>query len=164
MWLFRPARLDEATEACMVVRRSIEELCFADHGGDQAILDRWLANKTPAQMRGWISADPASIILGLGPDGIVGVGSILPGGKIALNYVAPWARRQGVSKGLMRAMEQQALEAGHAVCTLTSTMTAYGFYLAYGYRDKGAPTCSFGGKPTFPMCRALTAGNCGDRR
>jgi hypothetical protein len=47
-------------------------------------------------------------------------------------------------------MEKQALEAGHAICTLTSTMTAHGFYLACGYQDTGAQVRSFGSKPAFP--------------
>ncbi|WP_199707820.1 GNAT family N-acetyltransferase [Teichococcus wenyumeiae] len=143
----------------MVIRRSVEELCQADHEGDPAILEHWLANKTPKQVRAWIEAEPAGGFVGVGPAGIAGVGSLLPSGRIALNYVAPWARRQGVSTGLMRAMEQRAVEAGHTVCTLTSTITAHAFYLTYGYQDTGEPVRSFGGKPAFPMRRLVAPGS-----
>ncbi len=79
----------------------------------------------------------------------------MPDGRIAVNYVAPRARFQGVSKGLMAAMEARAAELGHTTCTLTSTVTAHGFYLSRGYRDDGPPVASFGGKPAFPMRRQI---------
>lgn len=155
MWLFRPAQQAEAAEACTVIRQSIEELCGADHGNDPAILDPWLANKTPERVRSWIEANPTGVIVGVGADGIAGVGCVMPGGTIALNYVAPWVQRQGVGKGLVRKMEQVAAKAGHTVCTLTSTETARGFYLAYGYEAAGEAVTSFGGKPAYPMRRAI---------
>ncbi len=43
--LIRRARPDEAAEICDVLRRSIAELCGADHHDDPAILRRWLANQ-----------------------------------------------------------------------------------------------------------------------
>jgi hypothetical protein len=43
----RDAVADDAPAACQVLRRSIVELCAADHGDDPAILAQWLANKTP---------------------------------------------------------------------------------------------------------------------
>ena len=78
----------------------------------------------------------------------------MPDGTIALNYVVPWAQRQSVGKGLVREMEQVAAKAGQIVCTLTSTATARGFYLAYGYEAAGEAVTSFGGKPAYPMRRA----------
>jgi GNAT superfamily N-acetyltransferase len=155
MWTFRPARPDEAAAACVVLRRSIEELCKADHGDDPAILGPWLANKTPVDVATWINANPAGFLVGVGPDGIVGVGSVSDIGEIRLNYVAPWARFRGVSKGLLRAMEQRAAEAGATVCTLISTKTAHDFYLGYGYVDAGVPVPSYGGTLAFPMRRQI---------
>jgi hypothetical protein len=38
---------EDAPAACDVLRRSISELCVADHGNDPTILARWLSNKTP---------------------------------------------------------------------------------------------------------------------
>ena len=154
-WIFRPVVISEAEEACAAIRSSIVELCGADHDGDRAILDRWLANKTPDQMRQWIEANPAGVLVATGGTGIGGVGMVMPDGRIALNYVAPWARFAGVSKGLMLAMERCAAGWGHASCHLTSTVTAHRFYRAYGYRDAGEPVASFGGKSAFPMRRAI---------
>lgn len=50
----------------MVIRRSVEELCQADHEGDPAILEHWLANKTPKQVRTWIEAEPTEVFVGVG--------------------------------------------------------------------------------------------------
>ena len=43
----RDALPEDAPAACEVIRRSISELCGADHLNDALILGRWLANKTP---------------------------------------------------------------------------------------------------------------------
>ncbi|MCW6512435.1 hypothetical protein [Lichenifustis flavocetrariae] len=43
----RQARSDDAEAAWAVLRRSILDLCQADHGHDAATLEHWLANKTP---------------------------------------------------------------------------------------------------------------------
>jgi len=43
----RDARVVDAPAARQVLRRSIIELCVADHRNDPAILTKWLANKTP---------------------------------------------------------------------------------------------------------------------
>ena len=154
-WTFRPAILGEAEEACAAIRRSIIELCGADHDGNPAILDRWLANKTPDQVARWVASNPGGVFAGTGGAGIGGVGMVMPDGKIALNYVAPWARFSGVSKGLLGAMERCAAGWGFASCHLTSTITAHGFYRACGYQDAGEPVPSFGGKLAFPMRRAI---------
>jgi hypothetical protein len=42
----RDAMTEDAPAACDVLRRSISELCVADHGNDPTILARWLSNKT----------------------------------------------------------------------------------------------------------------------
>jgi len=81
-WTFRLTTIGEAEEACAVIRRSIIELCVADHDGDLAILDRWLANKTPDQVRQWIEANPGGGLAGTGGAGIGGVGMVMPDGRI----------------------------------------------------------------------------------
>jgi GNAT superfamily N-acetyltransferase len=155
MWTFRPARPDEAAAACTVLRRSIEDLCKADHRDDPLVLDAWLANKTPEHVAAWIADNPTGVLVGVGPDGIVSVGSVTAEGDIRLNYVAPWARFRGVSKGLLRAMEDHAASLGATVCTLTSTITAHDFYRSCGYVDTGPPVQSFAGTHAFPMRRVI---------
>jgi Acetyltransferase (GNAT) domain len=154
-WIFRPARLDEADAVCTVLRRSIEDLCSIDHGNDPSRLGAWLANKTPANVTAWIDANPTGFIVGVGPDGIGGAGSVVASGEIRLNYVAPWARFRGVSKGLLRAMENHAVECGATACTLISTQTAHRFYQSCGYTDTGPQVPAYSGMLAFPMRRQI---------
>jgi putative acetyltransferase len=51
--MFRTATPGDVERAIEIIRRSIEELCIPDHGGDQDILPLWLANKTAAGFRAW---------------------------------------------------------------------------------------------------------------
>ncbi len=152
----RPARAEEAEAVCEVLRQSIVELCGADHGDDPEILAAWLANKTPAQVRAWIAADPDGVLVCTGPGGIVGVGAVTETGRITLNYVAPWATRQGVGRKLVDAMEARAARAGAEVCTLDSTLTGRAFYRGLGYGADGPPKMSFGGRLSYPMRREIS--------
>ena len=155
MWLFRPAHPAEATEACTVIRRSILELCIADHGDDAAILEAWLANKTPERLRSWIEINPASLLVGVGAGGIAGVGCVLPNGAVALNYVAPrrCARASARVCSARWRVSRPRRVTPSAPCMRTAT--AQGFYVACGYEAAGEPVSSFGGKPAYPMRRAI---------
>lgn len=129
----RPARADDAEAACDVLRRSIIELCEADHGNDEVLLARWLANKTPAIVAGWIAG--SHVFVAEEDRRLVGVVALTDSGHITLNYVAPEARFRGVSKALMGEVEAKAAQLGCRACTLESTKTARRFYEAAGYRE-----------------------------
>lgn len=142
--LIRAARTEDAAAACQVLRRSITELCHADHGGDFAILEKWLANKTPEAVASWI-ADPGNhVFVAVVADIIVGVSMINSRGQILLNYVSPDARFRGVSKALLGRLEATARMLGSAECSLTSTATAHRFYLEAGYLDQERSTSGLG--------------------
>ncbi len=84
----RDAVVGDAAEACAVLRRSITELCGADHGDDPAILARWLANKTPDSVSVWIERPDASMLMAVENGAIVAVGMVTDAGEILLNYVS----------------------------------------------------------------------------
>src|SRR5262245_11571758 len=106
----RRARIDDAAEACVILRRSIVELCSLDHGGDETLIEKWLSNKTVENVGRWISqwhffvAEEAGRILGLA--------AMDDSGKVTLNYVSPDARFRGVSKALVRCLEDKAAALG----------------------------------------------------
>src|SRR4051812_624052 len=52
--LIRRADVEDAVAACAAMRRSIAELCKADHHDDPVIVGHWLANKTPENVKAWI--------------------------------------------------------------------------------------------------------------
>ncbi|MGO9360721.1 MAG: GNAT family N-acetyltransferase [Xanthobacteraceae bacterium] len=150
----RDAVAEDAPAACDVIRRSIAELCAADHRDDPEILGNWLRNKTPEIVGAWIGQPTSSILVAVERGLILAVGGITDGGYITLNYVSPDARFRGVSKALLVALERRAIARGNAQCTLHSTTTAHRFYLATGYADDGPSGHKFS-IPSQPMRKVL---------
>jgi GNAT superfamily N-acetyltransferase len=150
----RDAVPSDASAACDVLRRSIAQLCVADHRGDAGILRQWLNNKTPATVASWIAETGNTICVALDGKTLLTVGSVRDSGEITLNYVSPDARFRGVSKAMVAALEDRALTHGNVHCTLTSTETAHHFYRKLGYVDAGAPVSKFG-LQGYPMSRRL---------
>lgn len=150
----RDAEPEDAAAACDLLRRSIEELCGADHRNDPAILARWLGNKTPEIARSWITQPGNSVLVAVENGTLLAVGSVTDQGEITLNYVSPDARFRGVSRALLRALEARALERGATRCLLTSTETAHRFYRSTGYSEDGPPTRCFG-TTGYPMSKRL---------
>ena len=152
----RDALPEDAPKACVVLRRSISELCHADHGNDPEILTRWLGNKTPDIVTSWIVQPGNSVLVAVEDTEILGMGSVTDAGEITLNYVSPDARWRGVSRALLGALEKRAIERGNVRCTLRSTETAHRFYLDAGYVDDGPPAGIFGTRSGYQMSRRIT--------
>ena len=150
----RDAVAEDAPGACHVIRRSISELCIADHANDPAILMRWLNNKTPENVASWIARPDNSVLVVVEDGRILAVGAVTDAGEITLNYVSPDARFRGVSRALLGALETRAAERGNARCKLTSTETARRFYHSGGYVEDGPPGSKFGA-PSYPMSKSL---------
>jgi GNAT superfamily N-acetyltransferase len=153
----RDATPDDAVAACAVLRRSISELCVADHGNDPAILTAWLRNKTPEIVAGWATHPGNSLLVAVEGDAILAVGSVTDAGEITANYVSPDARFRGVSRALIHALEARAMERDNTICTLTSTETAHRFYQSCGYADNGPPAGKIGTIASYPMFRRIVA-------
>jgi GNAT superfamily N-acetyltransferase len=149
------ARSEDADAAVDVLRRSITELCSADHHGDLAIIGQWLSNKTQQHFLLWLDAADSRLFVAKHMDKILGVASIRTTGEITLNYVSPDARFLGVSKALMNAMEAEARNLGLGKCTLTSTETAHRFYLDRGYEDQKQLISEMTGSPVYQMRKLL---------
>ena len=81
----RDAVREDAPAACEVIRRSISELCEADHQNDPEIVGSWIIK--PGN----------SVLVAVDDDSILAVGSVTDAGEITLNYVSPDARFRGVS-------------------------------------------------------------------
>jgi GNAT superfamily N-acetyltransferase len=152
----RDATPADAEAACEVMRRSIAELCEPDHHNDPKILAAWLANKQPRIFEAWLAEPDNSVLVAVREGRIVSVGAVRDSGEITLNYVSPDARFKGVSRALLAALEQRAIDRGKRRCFLASTATARRFYLAHGYVETGRPAGQFGTSSGFPMSKALT--------
>jgi GNAT superfamily N-acetyltransferase len=152
--IIRDATPEDASAACQTMRRSIAELCAADHHNDPEILQRWLNNKAPEIFKTWIKPDNSLLVAVEGND-ILAVGNVTGAGEITLNYVSPDARFRGVSSALLTALEHRARERGNEACELESTETARRFYLARGYSEDGTASAKFGTVGGHPMTKRL---------
>jgi len=151
----RPAEQRDANEAIDVVRRSISQLCVADHHNDEKTLATWLANKTPQNFLAWISNTKNFCVVAESGGRLVGVGAVDRSGEILLFYMAPGAQRQGIGKMVHSALEEQAAQWGLTSLHLDSTALACRFYEAVGYRSTGSPITRFGGIQCFPYAKQL---------
>ncbi len=158
----RDAVAEDAEAACKVLRRSIAELCYADHRDDPTILSRWLRNKRPEFFLSWLAQPNNSVLVAVDDGRVVAVGSVTDAGRINLNYVSPDARFRGVSRALLGALEARAVERGNTRCTLISTETAHRFYRARGYSEEGPPTGEFGTNAGYPMAKLLNRNHADD--
>jgi GNAT superfamily N-acetyltransferase len=151
----RDATPDDAIEGCEVLKRSIAELCTADHKNDPTILARWLGNKTIENFVAWTAQPDNSLLVAVEDSKILAVGSVTDSGTIGLNYVSPDARFRGVSRALLQALELRAVERGNTRSNLTSTETARQFYRSNGYSESGLPSGAFGTSSGYPMSKPL---------
>jgi GNAT superfamily N-acetyltransferase len=111
MLVVRTAQPDDAHAAIDVVRRSITELCVADHHGDPPTLARWLANKTPADFVSWLSNPDNFCVVAEDDNPLSGIGLVHRSGEIRLFYLAPAMQRKGIGTAIHSALlgESQGL-------------------------------------------------------
>jgi GNAT superfamily N-acetyltransferase len=152
--IIRDAVSEDAAAACQTMRRSIAELCSADHHNDPTILQRWLNDKTPEIFRTWIKPDNSLLVV-IGNNRILAVGCVTNTGEITSNYVSPDARFRGVSSALLTALEHRTREHRNQTCELESTETARRFYFARGYSENGPASAKYGTTGGYPMTKHL---------
>jgi GNAT superfamily N-acetyltransferase len=145
------AQASDAVEAVALVRRSIAELCGADHGADPRSLAGWLSNKTVENMREWIAQ--SVVVVGMEDDRIVGVAALTDTGRMTLNYVTPEFRFRGVSNALVRQLEFEAAKLCVTTIELDSTLTALQFYRSLGYRSVVGMSEEFASAMRYPMTK-----------
>ena len=153
--LIRRACSHDIEEMVSVVRRSITELCVQEYRNDPAVLQRCLENKTPESFQRWITDGKHLVIVVVGGSRILGVGMISSDGEIQLNYVSPDFRFQGVSKELVKAMEQHAQSMGVCEVRLLSTQLVGRMYSAMGYDRVADAASRFGTLPGLVMRKKL---------
>lgn len=124
----RPASEADAVTACDVLRRSIRELCVADHGHDEQVLSAWLANKTPENVRAWITSASSFSAVAVDGSEVRGFGPVQRDGEIQMGYLVPEGPYRGAGKLMLRALEEQAARPGLRGVFLTSSVTARRFY------------------------------------
>lgn len=126
----RQAHAGDIESAVEVVRRSITELCAADHSDNHCVV-------AAAGVR------------------VLGIGLLHRSGEIRLLYLAPGGQRQGTGKAIHAALEGKATEWGLERLVLESTALARPFYEKLGYRPVAPPKLRFGVLRSHPYEKAL---------
>jgi GNAT superfamily N-acetyltransferase len=151
----RPAEQKDADAAIDVVRRSISQLCIADHRNDEKTLATWLVNKTPQHFLSWLSNVDNFCVVVESNSRLLGVGVLNRSGEILLFYLAPGAQRQGIGRMIHAALEEKAGQWGLTSLHLDSTALACSFYEALGYRPTGPAMARHGVLQCFPYAKQL---------
>jgi len=151
----REARESDAAAVTDLVRRSISQLCAADHQNEPARLEPWLSNKTVANVTAWIAAQRNYCVVATADSIILGVGVMTIEGEVLLCYVDPDARFRGVSTAVLSSLEQRARTLGLSEVYLDSTVTARRFYEDRGYKARPETRVAFGTMPCQPVVKRL---------
>jgi N-acetylglutamate synthase-like GNAT family acetyltransferase len=154
MATLRKASPDDATAACDVLRRSIRELCARDHKNDENTISAWLENKTPENVRKWLTSTLAYGVVAERHGKVCGFAMVARNGSVTLCYVLPEVQHSGVGKKLLAEMEAQAVRWGLDTLTVESTLTAKLFYERNGYVAAGDPLTIWS-QPSYPLQKLL---------
>lgn len=135
----RQSKPADAEQIANVIRQSVEQLCIADHQGEQAVLNSWLENKTPETITAWVNAKDSYCVSALDDSAtVVGFGMLSQTGEVKLLYVSPEQKGTGVGQALLQNMEGQAVDWHLTEISLDSTKAAKTFYERQGYSYRGA--------------------------
>lgn len=154
MILVRLAVAADAAAMSRVLIASITDLATADHRNDPALIARWTANKTEADVARMLGNEAMTLFVAERDRVIAAVGAIIEPDTIGLNYVDPAHRFAGVSKAMLTAMENKLRHFGIQEGKLHSTETAHRFYLDAGWEDSGPREEAFG-MSDYPMRKRL---------
>jgi GNAT superfamily N-acetyltransferase len=148
----RRAGVEDTDVVVTVLRRSITELCVADHRNDPGMLGAWLDNKTAENVRTWIESPRNFMVVAEVGGAVCGVASLGITGGILLCYLLPEVQSTGVGRALLAALEAEARRQGIRELSLESTVSARGFYTKHGFRPKAR-----GPADSSLLCKALVS-------
>jgi GNAT superfamily N-acetyltransferase len=140
----RVAVAGDEQSVCELLRRSIAEGCAADHCDHPGVLENWLSNKTPGNVRTWIGAASNYVIVADTGTQLMGVALLTQAGKLALCYVEPTVLRHGIGRAMLDAVETQARAWNISKLHLHSPASAAGFFARLGYADGGKDKACYG--------------------
>jgi putative acetyltransferase len=129
-FIIREAAITDADAICRVHIAAIGETCSGDY--DAKTIAGWVANKDADKYKHAMIELGEDMFVAEVDGTIVGFASLLEDCIRAL-FIHPDAGRQGVGAALLSSVEEYAAGMGHASLTLSSTLTAVGFYQTHGW-------------------------------
>jgi len=156
MFKILKAKIKDANEICLLLRRSIIEVCAFDYGNNEKVLEEWLANKTTENVRYWINNKNRSSYICINKnDEILGFCMHDIRGEILLNYVLPEYLYKGVGKLLLSAMEEELYKNKIFDIVVISSITAKPFYARNGFVNNGKAIMVGAIEGDFPLIKRL---------
>jgi GNAT superfamily N-acetyltransferase len=143
-FVLRVAVVGDEQSVCALLRRSIAEGCAVDHRDHPGVLDSWLSNKNPANVRTWIASPSNYMVVADNGAQLLGVALLTQAGKLALCYVDPAVLRAGIGRAMLDAVETQARTWCISKLHLHSPVSAAGFFARLGYLDGGKEKACYG--------------------
>lgn len=122
------ATKDHANGISAVIRDAIKRINARDYPPSE--VDRLMLNFTPDMVLGLLGERQTLVALSQGA--VIGTGA-LQGTEVKSVFVSPEWNRNGVGTALMKALEELAVQQGHTVLNVSSSLSATGFYGALGY-------------------------------
>jgi len=140
----RVAAPGDELSVCALLRRSIGVGCAPDHRDHPGVLENWLSNKTPQNVRTWLTATGNYMVVAERGTQLLGVALLNQAGKLALCYVDPDTLRQGIGSAMLAAVETQARAWSISKLHLHSPVSAAGFFARQGFADGGKEKACYG--------------------
>jgi GNAT superfamily N-acetyltransferase len=153
--LVREAFSKDAATACEVLRRSIRELCGADHRNDAKAVAEWLENKTTENVHQWLETPSTYGVVAERDGAVCGFAMVGRDGTISLCYVVPELQYLGVGKRMLAALEAWAAQWHLRTLSVESTLTAKSFYERNGYVSTGDAVPIEGPHGGYPLHKVL---------
>jgi hypothetical protein len=147
----RQATPNDASAACILLRRSIEEGCVPDHDGRPEILRPGSATRRRRTSLNWFSSSSNYAIVAERERAAnwPGLALLTQAGKLALCYVHPDAAQRR-RRALLAAIEDRRAPGTSASCTCTPGIEQP-FFERHGYVNAGKDKACFGLECDFLM-------------
>jgi GNAT superfamily N-acetyltransferase len=131
--IIRNARREECTTVWNIRKLAILAQCLNDYPAER--ISRWTSGNPPDNFADIVEKDFfVAEVAGELDSNIAGVGKIdLESGKIDAIFVHPGKMRSGIGAGMIRHLEQLAIDHGLTQLSLEATLNAVPFYRSCGF-------------------------------
>jgi putative acetyltransferase len=141
----RPARPSDALAMARVHHAAVHALRGGPYSND--VLRHWAPQVSIAraeQLFREAEHDGGTTLVAASGDALLGFGiAMLQNDELNACYVSPAAGRRGVGRGLVGALEAEAIAAGCNTLNVRAPLNATGFYLRLGYETLRRATFAF---------------------
>ena len=157
VYTIRKVQHQDLPEIVSLIEQSIIKLCAKDHGNQRQHIDTWLENRSHQVLERDLFDGQSKAFVCLNANTIAGIVDITHSGVLRLCYVHPDFIGKGIGHRLLQIAELLAKQWHTTKISITSTATAYDYYLSHGYVQVAEPAHCFG-MPGYPLEKRIPKG------